>query len=54
MPYKSKAQRAYLHIHHKDVAERWDREYGGGGKNLPEHVRKKVALDAPKRPRKRR
>lgn len=40
MPYKSSAQRAYMHIHHPDIAKRWDKEYGGGGK-LPRHVGKK-------------
>lgn len=29
MPYQSDAQRAYMHIHHQDIAARWDREYGG-------------------------
>lgn len=29
MPYRSKAQRAYMHIHHPEIAKRWDAEYGG-------------------------
>ena len=29
MPYKSKKQRAYLHIHHPGIAARWDKKYGG-------------------------
>ncbi len=29
MPYKSAKQRAYMHIHHPDVAARWDAKYGG-------------------------
>ena len=29
MPYKSKRQRAYLHIHHPALAKRWDKKYGG-------------------------
>ena len=29
MPYKSKKQRAYMHIHHPDIAARWDKKYGG-------------------------
>jgi hypothetical protein len=29
MPYKSKAQRAYLHIHEPKIAAKWDRKYGG-------------------------
>jgi hypothetical protein len=40
MPYKSSAQRAYLHIHEPEIAKRWDKEYGGGGK-LPKHVKRK-------------
>jgi hypothetical protein len=38
MPYKSQAQRAYLHIHHPKIAARWDKE-GGTPKNLPKHVK---------------
>ena len=29
MPYKSKKQRAYLHIHEPALAEEWDQKYGG-------------------------
>jgi hypothetical protein len=29
MPYKPDKQRAYLHIHHPELAERWDAKYGG-------------------------
>ena len=29
MPYKSKKQRAYLHIHEPALAEEWDQTYGG-------------------------
>jgi hypothetical protein len=29
MPYRSKRQRAYMHIHHPDVAKKWDAKYGG-------------------------
>lgn len=29
MPYKSKKQRAYLHIHEPALAEEWDKQYGG-------------------------
>lgn len=29
MPYKSAKQRAYMHIHHPEIAARWDKEYGG-------------------------
>lgn len=40
MPYKSAAQRAYMHIHHPDVAKRWDKEYPTQ-KKLPYKVKKK-------------
>jgi hypothetical protein len=39
LPYKSAAQRAYLHIHEPKVAAEWDKKYGGGGKDLPQHVK---------------
>jgi hypothetical protein len=26
MPYKSDKQRAYMHIHHPEIAEKWDAE----------------------------
>ena len=29
MPYRSKKQRAYMHIHHPEIAKRWDKKYGG-------------------------
>lgn len=29
MPYRSAKQRAYMHIHHPDIAARWDAEFGG-------------------------
>ena len=28
MPYRSKKQRAYMHIHHPGIAKRWDKKYG--------------------------
>ena len=28
MPYKSKKQRAWMHIHHPKIAKRWDKRYG--------------------------
>ena len=46
MPYASKRQRAYLHIHEPKLAKRWDAEYGGrvvkGSKVKPHpsHARK--------------
>jgi hypothetical protein len=42
MSYKSKAQRSYLHIHEPELAKKWDKKYGGGGKKLPQHVKKKA------------
>ena len=29
MPYRSKKQRAYLHIHEPKLAAKWDKKYGG-------------------------
>lgn len=29
VPYRSKRQRAWMHIHEPAIAARWDREYGG-------------------------
>ena len=29
MPYRSKAQRNFMHAVHPDIAARWDQEYGG-------------------------
>ena len=29
MPYKSKKQRAYLHIHEPKLAKKWDEKYSG-------------------------
>ena len=40
MPYKSKAQMAFMHIHHPKIAKRWDKEYSVG-KHLPQHVKHK-------------
>ena len=37
MPMKSQAQRAYLHIHHPRIADRWE-AHTPKGKKLPEHV----------------
>lgn len=36
MPYQSQAQAAYLHIHHPEIAKKWDAE-GYKSKDLPEH-----------------
>jgi hypothetical protein len=45
MPYKSRAQAAYMHINHPNIAKRWDKEYPHQGK-LPEHVKKKKVKKA--------
>jgi len=37
MPFKSKAQKGYMFVHHPQIAKRWAHEYGVP-KNLPEHV----------------
>jgi hypothetical protein len=29
MPYKSTKQRGYMHVHHPEIAKRWDKETGG-------------------------
>ena len=29
MPYRSAKQRAFMHIHHPEIASRWDEKYGG-------------------------
>lgn len=36
MPYVSKAQRGYMHVHHPRIAARWDKEYPNQ-KNLPKY-----------------
>ena len=30
MPYVSDKQRGYMHVHHPEIAKRWDAKYGGG------------------------
>jgi len=39
MPYKSAKQRAYMHIHHPEIAKKWDKKYGG--KIAPKKTTKK-------------
>lgn len=43
MPMVSQAQRAYLHIHHPEIAARWEK-HTPKGKKLPKHVKKKADL----------
>jgi len=40
MPFKSKAQRAYLYIHHPEVAKEFAKKTPKG-KKLPGHAKKK-------------
>jgi hypothetical protein len=41
MPYKSRAQQAYLHIHEPEVAKKFDKETPKSAyKKLPEHAKK--------------
>lgn len=42
MPFKSKAQRAYLAINKPGVAKKFAAHSGGKGKALPAHVAKPV------------
>ncbi len=37
MPYASDAQRGYMHVHHPEIAKKWDAEYPDQ-EGLPEHV----------------
>lgn len=39
MPYKSKKQRGYLHVHEPKLAAKWDKKYGG--KIVPKKTTKK-------------
>lgn len=43
MPYKSQAQRRFMHARHPKIAKRWDEEYPNQ-KNLPEHVKKRTKV----------
>ncbi len=45
MPYKSKAQEAYMHIHHPEIAKKWDEKYETPH-NLPEHVKNNSNMSA--------
>jgi len=40
MPYKSEAQRKFMHAKHPEVAKEWDKKYPTP-KKLPEHVKPK-------------
>jgi len=41
MPFKSKAQRKFMHARHPEIAERWEHE-SKTRSNLPEHVKRKA------------
>jgi len=38
MPFKSQAQRAWMHIHHPEMAKEWE-AHTPKGKKLPKHVK---------------
>lgn len=42
MPYQSQKQAAFMHIHHPDIAKRWDKEYYH--KALKKRATKSVSL----------
>src|SRR5579883_2288843 len=46
MPMRSQAQRAYLHIHHPEIAAEFERATPKG-KKLPKHVAKKKRKHTP-------
>lgn len=39
MPYRSDKQRVWMHIHHPEIAKRWDEKYGS--KIVPSKRKKK-------------
>ena len=43
MPYRSAAQRGYMHVHHPEIAKRWDKEYGG--KIVPKKSKMRELVD---------
>lgn len=45
MPFKSKAQRAWMYANHPDMAARWQSETPQGS-NLPEHVKREARKKA--------
>lgn len=46
MPFKSQAQRKFMHAKHPKIADRWEGEYPVK-KKLPEHVAKKTTARRP-------
>lgn len=47
MPFRSKAQRAFLFAKHPAIARRWAKKYGSGGKHLPKHVGETKVMPEP-------
>jgi len=43
-PYRSSKQRAFMHIHHPEIAKRWDKKYSGKitGKKKKKSTKKSV------------
>ena len=39
MPFQSQAQRAFMYIHHPEIAKKWSKEYPNQGQ-LPMHKKK--------------
>ena len=56
MPYVSARQRAYMHIHHPEIARRWDKKYGGKitGKKKRKRRRRRKTKTRTKSKRRRR
>jgi hypothetical protein len=44
MPFKSQAQRAYMYIHHPEIAKEFE-SATPKGKKLPKHVKKNNAVN---------
>lgn len=45
MPYKSKKQRGWMHANEPEVAERWDKKYGGKIAKKKPRKKRKVKRD---------
>lgn len=43
MPFKSQAQRAFMHARHPEIAKRWEK-HTPKGKKLPKYAKKKHTL----------
>lgn len=49
MPYKSDAQRGFMHAQHPEIAKKWDKKYDTP-KNLPQYAHGKPKNPEPKSP----